>query len=163
MRTHVSVLIRCDWFCVFQLHASSPIAETLQRLAACMPISKFAGSLRQEFQGLCETAPRTNVTECPQADVDVGIWTRCSKSQRYQDDSCCETHLAEQVLLYCVETLVKGGLAMANHAPKKCAHIPCTCEVTNGDEFCGQACRDAGSEEVEIACNCSHTACPLTV
>ena len=51
---------------------------------------------------------------------------------------------------------------MANRSPKKCAHIPCECEVTNGDEFCGQACRDAGSEEVEIACNCSHTVCPLT-
>jgi len=51
---------------------------------------------------------------------------------------------------------------MARDTRKKCAHIPCRCEVTNGDKYCGQACRDAGSEEVEIACDCSHPACPLT-
>jgi hypothetical protein len=33
--------------------------------------------------------------------------------------------------------------------------------VLDGEEFCGEACRDAGSEDVEIACQCSHPACPL--
>ena len=52
---------------------------------------------------------------------------------------------------------------MANQETKKCAHIPCLCTVANGDEYCGEACRDAGSEDVEIACQCDHPACPLTV
>lgn len=46
---------------------------------------------------------------------------------------------------------------------KKCAHLPCLCEVAQHVEFCGDACRDAGSEEVEIACQCDHPACPLTI
>jgi hypothetical protein len=43
----------------------------------------------------------------------------------------------------------------------RCAHIPCTCEVKPDQKYCGDACRDAGSEEVEIACECKHEACPL--
>ena len=52
---------------------------------------------------------------------------------------------------------------MANQETKMCAHIPCLCVVANGDEYCGEACRDAGSADVEIACQCDHPACPLTV
>jgi hypothetical protein len=52
---------------------------------------------------------------------------------------------------------------MANQKTKKCAHIPCVCDVPNGEEYCGAACRDAGSDDVEIACRCDHAACPLTV
>jgi hypothetical protein len=51
---------------------------------------------------------------------------------------------------------------MANQETKKCAHIPCLCTVANGEDYCGEACRDAGSEDVEIACQCDHPACPLT-
>ena len=51
---------------------------------------------------------------------------------------------------------------MANQMMRKCAHIPCLCDVPDGEEYCGEACRDAGSEDVEIACQCSHPACPLT-
>jgi hypothetical protein len=50
---------------------------------------------------------------------------------------------------------------MANQKSKKCAHIPCLCDVADGDEYCGETCRDAGSEDVEIACQCDHLACPL--
>ncbi len=52
---------------------------------------------------------------------------------------------------------------MANQKTKKCAHIPCLCDVPIGEEYCGEACRDAGKEDVEIAGQCDHTACPLTV
>jgi hypothetical protein len=52
---------------------------------------------------------------------------------------------------------------MANQETKMCAHVPCLCTVANGEEYCGEACRDAGSEDVEIACQCDHPACPLTV
>jgi hypothetical protein len=51
---------------------------------------------------------------------------------------------------------------MANQKSKKCAHIPCLCDVRNGEEYCGEACRDARSEHVDIACQCDHPACPLT-
>lgn len=50
---------------------------------------------------------------------------------------------------------------MTNQKRKKCAHIPCLCDVPNGEKYCGEACRDAGSEDVEIACQCDHPLCPL--
>jgi hypothetical protein len=52
---------------------------------------------------------------------------------------------------------------MENQQEKKCAHIPCTCNVQPGQKYCGEACRNAGSAEVEIACQCDHASCPLTV
>jgi hypothetical protein len=52
---------------------------------------------------------------------------------------------------------------MANQEKTKCAHIPCLCDVAPGQEYCSEACRDAGSEEVDIACQCAHASCPLTV
>jgi hypothetical protein len=51
---------------------------------------------------------------------------------------------------------------MANKKMRKCAHIPCLCDVPDGEEYCGETCRDAGSDDVEIACQCDHPACPLT-
>jgi hypothetical protein len=45
----------------------------------------------------------------------------------------------------------------------KCAHLPCRCQVQAGDKYCGQACKDAGANEVEIACQCDHVPCPLIV
>ena len=60
------------------------------------------------------------------------------------------------------KVMQKDGTKMANQKSKKCAHIPCLCDVPNGEEYCGEACRNAGSEDVEIACQCSHPACPLT-
>jgi len=52
---------------------------------------------------------------------------------------------------------------MANQEQNKCAHIPCLCDVRADQKYCGDACRNAGSDEVEIACNCDHASCPLTV
>ena len=52
---------------------------------------------------------------------------------------------------------------MANEKRKKCAHTPCLCKVPPGEKYCGDICRDAGSKDVEIACECGHPACPLTV
>jgi hypothetical protein len=45
----------------------------------------------------------------------------------------------------------------------RCAHLPCRCIVQSGDKYCGQACKEAGSKEVEIACQCDHGSGPLTV
>jgi len=45
----------------------------------------------------------------------------------------------------------------------KCAHVPCNCRAEPGNKYCGQVCKEAGSNEVEIACQCDHGACPLTV
>jgi hypothetical protein len=46
---------------------------------------------------------------------------------------------------------------------RKCAHLPCRCLVQSSDKYCGEACKEAGSKEVEIACQCDHEPCPLTV
>ena len=42
---------------------------------------------------------------------------------------------------------------------RTCAHIPCTCPVPPGEKYCSESCRDAGSNEVEIECDCLHEAC----
>jgi hypothetical protein len=52
---------------------------------------------------------------------------------------------------------------MTNSSEQKCAHLPCQCVVQPSDKYCGQACKEAGSNEVEIACQCDHAPCPLTV
>ena len=52
---------------------------------------------------------------------------------------------------------------MVKQKTKKCAHLPCLCHVRDGEEHCGETCRDAGSEDVEIACQCDHLPCPLSV
>jgi hypothetical protein len=44
---------------------------------------------------------------------------------------------------------------------KKCAHPSCRCHVTD-DKYCSQLCKDAGGDEVEIACDCGHPACEIT-
>jgi hypothetical protein len=45
----------------------------------------------------------------------------------------------------------------------KCGHLPCRCLVQANDKYCGTACKEASSREVEIACQCNHGTCPLTV
>src|SRR5713101_8404619 len=57
----------------------------------------------------------------------------------------------------------RGEFVMANQKTRKCAHIPCLCDVPRGIEYCSDSCRDAGSDDVEIACQCGHTTCPLTI
>ncbi len=52
---------------------------------------------------------------------------------------------------------------MATNDLVKCAHLPCKCPVQAGDEYCGQACKEPGSKDVEIACQCDHGPSPLTV
>ena len=42
---------------------------------------------------------------------------------------------------------------------KTCAHIPCSCVVPAGQKYCSESCEVAGSDEVEIACECGHSAC----
>jgi hypothetical protein len=42
---------------------------------------------------------------------------------------------------------------------KKCAHVPCLCVPSEGKKYCSQLCEDAGSSEVELACDCGHPAC----
>jgi len=48
---------------------------------------------------------------------------------------------------------------MNQHQERQCAHEPCNCHVAEGEKFCSDSCKDAGSAEVEIACNCGHEAC----
>ncbi len=47
--------------------------------------------------------------------------------------------------------------------PKQCANITCLCDVKGEEEYCGEVCRARGRENVEIACQCNHLACPCVV
>ena len=38
----------------------------------------------------------------------------------------------------------------------KCAHLPCICVPPDGEKYCTQFCKDAGSEETEIASASRH-------
>ena len=78
--------------------------------------------------------------------------TKQSESGIHRESKCCAIE----------EETRKDGTQMASQKTKKCAHIPCLCDVPNGEEYCGESGRDAGSEDVEIACQCDHLACPLT-
>jgi len=49
--------------------------------------------------------------------------------------------------------------SMAVEKRNICAHEPCACTVAEGEKYCSNYCRTAGSEEVEIACECDHEAC----
>jgi hypothetical protein len=48
---------------------------------------------------------------------------------------------------------------MSTEKSRKCAHIPCVCTTSQGEKYCSQPCKDAGSGEEEIACPCGHPAC----
>ncbi len=48
---------------------------------------------------------------------------------------------------------------MADEKLNKCAHLSCVCIAPEGEKYCSQFCKDAGSDEVEIACDCGHPAC----
>ena len=75
----------------------------------------------------------------------------CMQSTQYRDAAMVgHVNWREQIVL-------------ANEATERSARIPCFCDVQNGDEYCGEACRRAGSEDVEIACQCDHPACLLGV
>ena len=45
---------------------------------------------------------------------------------------------------------------MANQQTKKCAHLPCLCDVRDGEEYCGETCRDAGSEDSRVNATICH-------
>jgi hypothetical protein len=48
---------------------------------------------------------------------------------------------------------------VADQKQKTCAHEPCQCTVPEHEKYCSDSCRDAGADEVEIACECGHPAC----
>src|ERR1700679_3063184 len=50
---------------------------------------------------------------------------------------------------------------MTSEGSTKCAHPPCFCVPPVGEKYCSQTCQEAGSEEVEIACDCGHPACTV--
>jgi len=52
---------------------------------------------------------------------------------------------------------------MTNQGKRICAHISCLCIVPDGEEYCGPACQDGGSGDVDIACQCHHIACSLMI
>jgi len=47
--------------------------------------------------------------------------------------------------------------SMNQTEPKKCAHVPCSCNAS--DKYRSQACKEAGSNETEIACPCGCPSC----
>lgn len=51
---------------------------------------------------------------------------------------------------------------MSNEKSNKCAHPSCVCTAPQGEKYCSQFCKDAGSNEVEIGCDCGHPACIRT-
>jgi len=48
---------------------------------------------------------------------------------------------------------------MADQEVRMCAHEPCRCSVPEHEKYCSDYCKAAGSEEVEIACDCEHESC----
>jgi hypothetical protein len=42
---------------------------------------------------------------------------------------------------------------------EKCGHPACTCVPEKGSKYCSTYCSDAGSDEIEISCDCGHATC----
>ena len=41
---------------------------------------------------------------------------------------------------------------------KKCAHPACSCSVSGGKKYCGNACESA-KKTTELTCQCDHPGC----
>jgi hypothetical protein len=50
-------------------------------------------------------------------------------------------------------------ISVTEHKETKCAHPACRCITTEHEKYCSQYCKDAGSSELEIACDCGHPSC----
>ena len=48
---------------------------------------------------------------------------------------------------------------MPTKETEKCAHLSCRCVAPDGEKYCSQLCKEAGSSEAEIACDCGHPSC----
>ena len=48
---------------------------------------------------------------------------------------------------------------MSDSKTNKCSHQSCVCIPPASEKYCSQFCKDAGSEETEIACDCGHAPC----
>lgn len=45
---------------------------------------------------------------------------------------------------------------------KKCQHVPCSCQIPRFENYCSSYCAEASKvKDVEIACECGHSACKL--
>ncbi len=44
---------------------------------------------------------------------------------------------------------------------KKCAHPACQCMPQKDSKYCSTYCEDAGTDDVEISCDCGHEGCAL--
>lgn len=58
-------------------------------------------------------------------------------------------------------TILFGAKLMNYPEQRTCAHIPCNCVVKPGEKYCSDSCSDAGSDDVEIACECGHESCSI--
>jgi len=45
---------------------------------------------------------------------------------------------------------------MPDKTSHKCAHPSCICAAPPSEKYCSQFCKDAGPDELEIACDCGH-------
>ena len=70
-----------------------------------------------------------------------------------------EIHPSASARVYNLEHLRSHGEEIMPNTDKKCAHPSCLCQVPGSDKYCSQICKDAGSDEVEIACECGHPPC----
>jgi hypothetical protein len=69
------------------------------------------------------------------------------------------TGLSHCRLFYPILGIIKESLMKDRQ--KTCAHLPCGCVVPPDEKFCSESCRDAGSGEVEIECECGHATCTM--
>ncbi len=53
---------------------------------------------------------------------------------------------------------------MAEAVQTKCAHPKCTCPVSDGQQYCSQACSDAAEGgSLSNNCGCSHPECASAI
>ena len=117
---------------------------------------RFLPSRRKPGSDCCCNSRLHSLTEFHPDDFGEGQTTRLGPARlRSHGPSCAGT---------VVTLIIDNRRSACNNEPKTCAHIPCRCVVPAGQTYCGQWCEEAGSEDVEIACECDHPpVCALTV
>jgi hypothetical protein len=115
---------------------------------------------------ICPRSVKRALPRRPNTDAAIGLPTLTTSltftASTNLAKASCRPSWGLEIWMQCIGMAAEEK-KMAKQNKGKCAHIPCLCDVADGEEYCGQICRDAGSEDVEIACQCDHLACPLPV
>jgi hypothetical protein len=94
--------------------------------------------------------------------LSVARGSHCLIDRIYSGIQYAEMRTGSNLAHVFTETYQSKGLVMSDTGTK-CAHPACQCEVSSSEKYCSQFCKDAGADEIEIACDCGHPVCEAAI